>query len=217
MKSYLPFIAIVCGVGLASPPAISADAAAPLPVPAPASASASAHAPVTLTAPSAPATPAHAASGPTVVYRQVLPDGRVVYSDKAQKGSKIDETITIEPPIKGNLWTTESGKKPVIPPQIEPTPVKQVGVIPAPGKKKTVADADSEVIRAEMLLEDARKRQEAGVEPLPGERTGNSAGGSRLNEAYAARQKALARELVNAEAALKKALAERDALRYGSR
>ena len=146
-----------------------------------------------------------------------MPDGRVIYSDKAQKGSKIDETITIEPPIKGNLWTTESGKKPVIPAQTQPTPVKQVGVIPTPGKKKTVADADSEVIRAEMLLEDAKKRQEAGVEPQAGERTGNSAGGSRLNEAYAARQKSLAREIANAEAALKKALAERDALRYGSR
>lgn len=215
MKSYFPFIALVCGVSLASPPAISADAAAPVPTPVPTPTSTSA--PVTLTAPSAPSTPAHAATGPTVVYRQVMPDGRVIYSDKAQKGSKIDETITIEPPIKGNLWTTESGTKPVIPPQTEPTPVKQVGVIPTSGKKKTVADADSEVIRAEMLLEDAKKRQEAGVEPQAGERTGISAGGSRLNDAYAARQKSLAKEITYAEAALKKALAERDALRYGSR
>lgn len=208
MKSYFPFIAIVCGVGLASPPAISADAAAPVP----------ASGPVTLTAPSAAPAPAHAApAGPTVVYRQVMPDGRVIYSDKAQKGSKIDETITIEPPIKGNLWTTESGKKPVIPPQTESTPINQVGVIPTPGKKKTVADANSDVIRAEMLLEDAKKRQEAGVEPLAGERTGNSGGGSRLNDAYAARQKVLAKEVDHAEAALKKVLAERDTLRYGSR
>ncbi|HCN88845.1 MAG TPA: hypothetical protein DIT28_06655 [Oxalobacteraceae bacterium] len=211
MKSYFPFIAIVCGVGLASPPAISADAAAPVP------ASASASAPVTLTAPSAPATPAHAAAGPTVVYRQVMPDGRVVYSDKAQKGAKIDHTITIDPPIKGNLWTTESGTKPAIPPQIEETPVNQVSVIPVPGQKKTLADANSDVIRAEMLLEDAKKRQETGVEPLAGERTGNSAGRSRLNEAYAARQKLLARAVVYAEAALKQAIAERDALRHGAR
>jgi hypothetical protein len=61
-----------------------------------------------------------------------------------------------------------------------------------------------------MFLEDARKRQEAGIEPLPGERTGIRSGGSRLNEAYEARQKLLAREVIYAEALLKKAIEDRD-------
>lgn len=151
---------------------------------------------------------------PTTIYRQVMPDGRIVYSDKAVKGGKVDQTITVEPPIKGNFWSAESGARPVIPPQTESTPVRKTSSIPLLGKKKTLAEATSDVIRAEMLLEDAKKRQEAGVEPLPGERTGNSANnGSRLNDTYDARQKALAKDVAAAEAALQQAIADRDALR----
>lgn len=158
--------------------------------------------------------PAPSTGGATFIYRQILPNGRVVYSDKPIKGAKVDHTLTVERPIKGNLWTTDSSVRAEIPPQTEPTPIQKVNVIPAPGQKKTVADAESEVIRAEMLLEDARKRKEAGAEPLPGERTGTAGGASKLNDAYAARQKALARGVEDAEAALKKAIAERDALMH---
>jgi hypothetical protein len=158
--------------------------------------------------------PAPSGSGATTIYRQLMPDGRVIYSDKAEKGGKLDHTITVEPPIKGNLWTTEAAAKPVIPPQIEHTTVNRVSVIPVPGKKKTVEEAGLEVIRAEMLLEDAKKKQEAGVEPLPGERTTDSAGSAQVSEAYEARQKLLAREVFYAEAALKKSIADRNALRF---
>jgi hypothetical protein len=151
--------------------------------------------------------------GATTVYRQVMPDGRVVYSDKALKGGKIDHTIKVEPAIKGNSWTTEAGPKPVVPPQVERTPIDTVNPPPGYGKRRSAEEAASDVIRAEMLLEDAKKRQQAGVEPLPGERTGNASGGSRLNDAYQARQQALARDVADAEAALKKAHADRDALR----
>jgi hypothetical protein len=156
--------------------------------------------------------PAPSTGASTVIYRQVLPTGRIVYSDKPVKGARLDQTLMVEPPIKGNLWTTDSSVKPDIPPQTERTQVKKVNIIPVPGQKKTLSDADSEVIRAEMLLEDARKHREAGVEPLPGERTGNADGTSRLNSAYEARQKALAHDVEQAEAALKQAIAERDAL-----
>lgn len=157
--------------------------------------------------------PAPPQSGSTTIYRQVMPDGRIVYSDKAQRGAKVDRTIMLEPAIKGNLWTTESGPRPAVTPQIERTPVKKVASSPASDRKKTSDEATSEVIRAEMFLEDAKKRQEAGIEPLPGERTGTRAGGSRLNEAYEARQKLLAREVMYAEALLKKATADRDSSR----
>jgi len=146
------------------------------------------------------------------VYRQVMPDGSIVYSDKILKGAKLDETLHVEPMVEGTTWATESGRRPTIPPRNEPTPVARVPDTPA----LTLEQASAEVIRAEMLLEDARKKQEAGVEPLPGERTANAGGGSRLNDAYHARQKRLAEEVAIAEAALKKAAARRDALR-GSR
>jgi hypothetical protein len=156
--------------------------------------------------------PAPSTGGATVIYRQLLPTGRIVYSDKPVKGAKLDQTLMVEPPIKGNLWTTDSSVKPDIPPQTERTQIKKVGIIPAAGQKKTLSDADSEIIRAEMLLEDARKRRDTGTEPLPGERTGTAAGTSRLNSAYEARQKALAHDVEQAENALKQAIAERDTL-----
>lgn len=149
--------------------------------------------------------------GATTVYRQTLPDGSVVYTDKPAKGAKIDHIVTVEPLIKGNPRASSSGGKPAAFDETSSTPVKQVNTPPYP-RRKTYDEANSEVIRAEMLLEDAKKRQQAGIEPLPGERTGNVNGTSRLNEAYKARQARLAKDVADAEAALKRAIAQRDAL-----
>ena len=77
-------------------------------------------------------------------------------------------------------------------------------------------EAHANVMKAEMLLEDARKKRQNGVEPLPGERTGNANGSSRLNDQYKARQLSLEQEVAEAEAMLKKTVRERDALQ-GSR
>jgi hypothetical protein len=145
----------------------------------------------------------------TTLYRQVMPDGRVVYSDEPVKGTKIDQTIKVEPPIKGNSWAAESGSRPVAKPRAEPTPVRKVNT--PPGQKKSFEQASADVVRAEMKLEDARKRQQEGVEPLEGERTGNVNGTSRLNESYQVRQKWLAREVEQAEANLRQAIKVRDA------
>lgn len=147
-----------------------------------------------------------------IIYRQVMPDGRITYADRALPGGRVDHTIKIDRPIKGNVWTVESGSDPVAPRRTERTPVKRVAVSPVPGNKMSLDEATSEVIRAEMLLEDAKKQQEAGVEPLPGERTGNASGGSRLNEAYYERQKLLAKYVRYAEQALKKAIEDRNKL-----
>ncbi|RZI40880.1 DUF4124 domain-containing protein [Herbaspirillum sp. HC18] len=145
------------------------------------------------------------------VYRQVMPDGRIVYSDKPVKGAKLDEVLTVDPSPEGA--PTESKPRPPGPVVNEPTPVERVSSIPESGKRKTLDDAEADIIRAQMLLDDARKRQEAGVEPLAGERTGNASGGSRLNDAYYARQKRLAEEVAVAENVLKKSVSERDAIR----
>lgn len=131
--------------------------------------------------------------GPTTVYRQITPDGRVVYSDKAIKGAKIDHTMTVEPPVKGNLWSAEPGSGPVIPRHAESTPVQKVPSIPVPGKRKTIEQANADVIKAEMLLEDAKHRQES------------AARGSDQN--------ALARNVEDAQAMLERAVAERNAIR----
>ncbi|TFW02985.1 hypothetical protein E4K72_13275 [Oxalobacteraceae bacterium OM1] len=145
-------------------------------------------------------------------YRQVMPDGSIVYSDKPVKGAKIDETIEVEPPLHGTQVEVDTRKKPAAKPQSRPVPVQRVGAIPPPDRKRTSDEAQSEVVRAEMQLEDARKRQQAGVEPVAGERTGNANGTSRLNDTYWKRQQDLAQDVEEAHDALRKAQAERNTL-----
>jgi hypothetical protein len=139
-----------------------------------------------------------------------MPDGKIVYSDKLIKGAKVDETLAPDP--AANTWKSESGKRPVVPPRVERTPVNKVPSIAATDKRRGYEDANADVLKAEMLLEDARKRQQAGIEPLPGERTGNASGGSRLNEHYQARQQKLKEDVAEAEAMLGRARTERTAL-----
>ncbi|QAU32777.1 hypothetical protein [Janthinobacterium sp. 17J80-10] len=192
--------ALAQGAGPARP---EATAAVPAAVPAP--------------APAAPRTAAPARAAPTRIYRQVLPDGRIVYSDENVAGAKVDHTITMAPPIEGNLWSTEPGTRPNIAPQTTPTPVQRIDPVrtPAPGKS-TIAVPDAalaEVMRAEMLLEDAKKRQAAGIKPLAGEQRDNSDGGLSYNQAYFSRQQRLARDVEYAREELKKAMAVRDGVR----
>lgn len=154
----------------------------------------------------------------TVIYRQQLPSGAIVYSDKAVPGAKVDQTIKVAPPIKGNLWTTEpTGQPPVAAQQARPTPVQHVAALPPTGKKYVPESqrqaAALEVMRAEMLLEDAKKRQAAGSAPLPAELRDHSAGGSPYNQAYVSRQKMLARDVDYATQELRRAQAMRDSLR----
>ncbi len=150
----------------------------------------------------------------TTIYRQVLPDGRVVYSDEAVTGAKVEHTIRMTPPIEGNLWSTEPGPRPRVPPQTVPTPVKRAPIAPARvGDSGAVAVSDrtlAEVMRAEMLLDDAKKRQAAGVKPLSVELRDNSDGGPATNQAYMSRQKMLARDVAYAEEELRKAKEARD-------
>ena len=157
--------------------------------------------------------PAPADRGAGSIYRHVMPDGRIVYADRPLPGGRIDHTIQVERPIKGNIWTVEAGTNPIASKRAERTPVKRVAVAPAETRKMSLDEATAEVIRAEMLLEDAKRQQEAGVEPLPGERTGIVGGGSRLNEAYHERQKLLAKYVNYAEEALKKAIQDRNKVR----
>lgn len=146
-------------------------------------------------------------------YRQILPDGRVIYSDRVIKGAKVDQVIDTD--ARGSIVVTEPPTRPAtIPPRVEPTPVKRVPSATDPNRPKTLDEATADVIRAEMLLEDARRQQKTGEEPLPSERTGNAdRRTSRLNEEYWARQERLTQRVKEAEEMVKKAQMERDAAR----
>lgn len=156
--------------------------------------------------------PAPLGKGATRAYRQVLPDGSIVYSDKHVPGAKIDETIEVEPGARHAPVAVDATRKPAARPRPNAVPVRKVGSIPPADRRRSAEEAQSEVIRAEMQLEDAKKRQQAGVEPLPGERTANAGGGSRLNQAYWTRQQKLAQQVDQAKEEVRKAAAERDAL-----
>lgn len=148
----------------------------------------------------------------STVYRHSMPDGRVVYSDKIIPSGTVEETITIAPRIEGNEWAAGSGKRRDIPPQVNNTPVNRVPSIPDPDRRRNQSELQSDVIKAEMLLEDAKKQKEEGVEPLPGERTGTVSGNSRLNEQYWERQEALQQQVEKASEMLENARAKLSAL-----
>ena len=74
-------------------------------------------------------------------------------------------------------------------------------------------EAHAEVIAALDALKEAQRQREAGVEPLPGERWGNSRGGTRLAPSYAERLQELDREVSVAQERLEQAYARRNDLR----
>lgn len=142
----------------------------------------------------------------TTIYRQILPDGRVMYSDRRIKGAKLDEAITVTSPPPGAAARSASA------PQEEPPRISRAPALQTSGGTRTRDNAAADVVRAEILLEDARRRQDVGAEPLPGERRGTASGRSMLTEAYHARQRRLAEDVAIAEGVLRKSVAERDAI-----
>ncbi len=71
----------------------------------------------------------------------------------------------------------------------------------------------AEISDAERSLAEARRRLEAGREPLPGERLGTATGGSRLTPEYESRIAGLERDVAAAEERVKRAYEARNALR----
>lgn len=137
-------------------------------------------------------------------YRYVYPDGRIVYSDRPVPGARLQGEVAPPPPptAPGAGAAEASG-----------APRKPAADEPVASRSQRLAQADDEVRAAEAALNDARLQLTAGREPLPGERTGTAGGGSRLNEAYEARQAANERAVAEAQARLDRAIAARNAVR----
>ena len=109
------------------------------------------------------------------MFRSVMPDGKIVYGDKPAPGAKESKQLNL-PPL--NVSTPAPAQAPA-------------GASDAP----PAGSANSNVAAARQNLDAAKKALDAGREPLPGERSGivskGGGAGSRLNEAYAQRVKAL--------------------------
>src|SRR2546429_5662741 len=142
------------------------------------------------------------------VYKYQRPDGSTVYSDVLLRGAKLIgrfELVPVPPPAKGE--PARPGRGAVT----DPNEIARQRV-------QDLDAADAAIKAADQSLKEALERQQAGVEPQPGERLGivggHSAGRrSRLTPDYFQRQTALAAAVDTARARLEEAYRQRNQLR----
>jgi len=138
------------------------------------------------------------------VYKYQRPDGSTVYSDVPLSGARLIgrfELVPVPSPAKAEPARPERGA------------AKNPDEL-ARQRVQDLEAADAAIKEAEQSLKEALERQQAGMEPLPGERLGNvGARTSRLGPQYFERQRALAAEVADARARLDRAYAMRNELR----
>lgn len=114
------------------------------------------------------------------VYKSTMPDGKVVYGEKPVAGAKRVDTIEPPPAKTGVTGLTPEEKA-----RAEKLARERAAATAAAEKSGNALEA------ARKALAQAEAARDAGKEPLPSERIGIAGGGSRLTEAYFARQKNL--------------------------
>jgi hypothetical protein len=117
-----------------------------------------------------------ASAGAQTIYKSIMPDGKIVYGEKPVPGAKKVETIEA-PPAKTGVTAA--------------TPQEQARAAELRQRQPTRTEPAAQAEDAQLALKNAEAAREAGREPLPDERQGLAGGGSRLTEAYFARQKIL--------------------------
>lgn len=136
------------------------------------------------------------------VYKYRRPDGTIIYSDAPVHGAKLIGRFQLVP---------------VPAPDVPETRPQPAGADPderARTRLESLNAADAEIKAADQALKDAQERQQAGVEPLPGERIANvGARTSRLSPEYFERQQQLADDVEAAQARLDQAYRIRNDLR----
>lgn len=136
------------------------------------------------------------------IYRSVLPDGSIVYSDKPTPGARDARELELPPP-------NVALPGPVVAPATPAAPGTS-GAIPA----ASLDAAQNEVVRASEALDAARAALEAGREPQAGETMGTAVPGrTRKSDAYEQRIRSLENAVTRAQKRLDEALARRNALR----
>lgn len=119
-----------------------------------------------------------------VVYKSTMPDGKVIYAEKPVPGAKRVDKIE-PPPAKTGMTALTPEEK---------ARAEQAAKARAEQQAKERAAAEAKQVDLEAArkqLQQAQAARDKGKEPLPGERLGIVGGGTRLTEAYHARQKTL--------------------------
>ena len=140
------------------------------------------------------------------IYKSTLPDGRIVYGGRPEKGAtKVEKMVPAAPLVEVDPKEAEAQR------QRERAQVEQLEKRLA-ARQAARETSNTEVLAGKDAVSAAEKRLAAGKEPLPGERVATADGGSRLSEAYFERVKALEDELKSARERLDKAFRDRSAL-----
>jgi len=135
-----------------------------------------------------------------MVYKYRRPDGSVVYSDTPVRGARLIGRYQLVP------QPPAAAPESAAPRSADPDEQARL-------RSRALEAVDVRIKAAEQALSDAQERQQAGVEPLEGERIANAQRGSRLRPEYFARQKQLADDVESAQAELDEAYRQRNELR----
>jgi hypothetical protein len=118
-----------------------------------------------------------ASAGAQAVYKSTMPDGKVTYGPEPAAGAKKVEKI------KPN--TQDSGVRVSTPDQKRNLDQRESQ------RQEEVSRRTGALDQLKLALKQAEEAREAGRDPRDGDTTGNARGGTRLNEDYWERQKAL--------------------------
>lgn len=136
-----------------------------------------------------------------ILYKSIMPNGQVVYSDEPEAKAKRSYAISVEP-------------HPADPQQAEAAQralamTREQLLKDAAARSLRLKDLDNQIASAYEELRGRRSDQEAGRQVVEGDRQGR-----RFSSQYGRRQRSLASETEQAQRKLDKLIKERDALRY---
>jgi hypothetical protein len=143
-------------------------------------------------------------AGAQAIYKYVRPDGRVIYSDKPVPGAKLVEEF--EPPPPPDPANAARQKK-------EAEAAGQAVGRAADKRARSLDQAWEDLKRWTRRLDEAKANREAGREPREGERLGTAGGRARMSDAYWQRQRDNEAAVATAEARVRTAQDEVNALR----
>ncbi len=146
-------------------------------------------------------------AGAQTIYKVLMPDGSVLFTDAPPPDSKVLEEREAKSAPKA------AARAPRPTPAGVPGTSGEMPTAAVAAKERAIDAAVKEIAAAESDLEAAKRRLELGREPLPGERLGLAGGGSRLSPEYEARIAGLERDVASAEARVQKAHAARNTAR----